>query len=334
LERKRYLQIAAVVIVVLILGAGLYNYVYLPSLPKELTKFKLVMISPPQDANWEYTYANDTGIYREEGLEVEIAVVRTPPEAAQALLSGDVDATSSVDAVFGTFLGGAQQIRIVSAMARPIFALYVRPEVNSIQDVKSIAVPGRGSSADVLSREYLIQHGLKPDVDVSFQYLSQPTLLPALLSRQVDAIALGTGGYTPLNEGKAKMLFKFAEEYPKWIQSGLTVTEKTIAEKPQLVKAFVKALYRSQVALLQNKEKAIEYAVNHFKLDRDYATFVYEYAYQGGAYGAATKIIPDMPIGDLEYTMQMVAKYMSVPAPSIQGCIDTQFMDQVKKELG
>ena len=115
LERKRYLQIAAVVIAVLILGSGLYNYVYVPSLPKELTKFKIVCIVPLQDGYWELLYANDTGIYREEGLEVQITVVRTPTEAAQALLSGDVDATSSVDSVsLGLYLGGAQQIRVVS----------------------------------------------------------------------------------------------------------------------------------------------------------------------------------------------------------------------------
>ena len=43
----------------------------------------------------------------------------------------------------------------------------------------------------------------------------------------------------------------------------------------------MRALYRSQVALFQNKEKAIEYAVNVLKLDKDYATFVYEFAYEG-----------------------------------------------------
>ena len=66
----------------------------------------------------------------------------------------------------------------------------MKPEVNSIQDVKSIAVPGRGSSADILVREYLAAHGLKPDVDVSLQYLTTATMLPAFLSGQVDAVCL------------------------------------------------------------------------------------------------------------------------------------------------
>lgn len=333
MERKTYVQIAAVVIVILVLGAALYNYVYLPSLPRELKKFTFVTTVAPKDGFWEYSYANDTGIYREEGLEVEIIVTRTPTEMTQALLAGDADAIGAIGEVGRAYLGGAQGLRIVAVTMRASFALWVKPEVNSIQDVKSIAVPGRGSDADVLVREYLTQHGLTPEVDVSLQYLTIPTMLPAFLSGQVDAMAPGTGGYPALRDGKAKILFQFAKEFPKWCMLGISTSEKVIAEKPEVLKAFLRALYRSQVALIQNKEKAIEYAVNVLKLDKDYATFVYEFAYEG-KYGAATKIAPGMPVGDLEYMLTIDAKYMGVQAKPIEGLVDTTFMEQVQKELG
>ena len=324
---------AAVLIAILILGAAFYNYVYVPSLPSQSTKLTLVATVDPKDGFWEYKYANDTGIYEEEGLEVQIILVKTPKEMMQAFLAGDVYVTQSVSEPLSAYLTGAKGIRVVSVMARASFALVVKPEVNSIQEVKSVAIPGRGTAGDLLMREYLVAHGVKPDVDVSLQYLAIPTMLPAFLAGQVDAFLGGTSAYPALKAGQGKILFQFAEEFPRYCVSGLTVTEKMIAEKPQVVKAFVKALYRSQVALIQNKEKAIEYAVNVLGLDKDYATFVYEFAFEG-KYGAATKMVPDMPLGDLEYTIGMLAKYMDVPAKPIEGVVDTTFMDQVKKELG
>lgn len=333
LERKGYVQIAAVVIVILVLGAALYSYVYLPSLPRELKKLKFVTTVAPKDGFWEYSYANDTGIFREEGLEVEIIVTRTPSEMVQALLSGEVDVIVSIGDSLRAYLGGAEQIRIVMVTMRASFALFVRPEVNSIEEIESIAAPGRGSDGDVLIREYLLAHGLEPDVDVSLQYLAIPTTLPAFLSGQVDAIIAGTNAYPAFKDGKAKILFQFAEEFPKWCMVGLTVTDKMIREQPEVVNAFAKSIYRSQVDLIQNKEKAMQYAVDVLGLEKGYATFVYEYAYEG-KYGAATKIIPDMPIEDLEYEIQLDAKYMGVQAKPIQGAIDTTFLEQVKKELG
>jgi ABC-type nitrate/sulfonate/bicarbonate transport system substrate-binding protein len=333
LKGKTYVAIAAVAIVILILGSAFYSYVYLPSLPKELQKFKLVAGVPPNDGYWELPYASDMGIYREEGLEVELLLVRTPTEMMQALVAGDADAAYSIGEAIGIYLGGSEQLRIVSVTMRPAFALWVKPEINSIQEVKSIAVSGRGAAGDVLLREYLLQHGLTPEVDVALTYTAVPATLPAFLSGQVDAFVLGTSGYPTMKDGSAKILTQFAKEFPKYCMGGIAVAQKSIAERPQVVKAFVKALYRSQVALIQNKQKAIEYAVNVLKLDKNYATFVYEFAYEG-KYGAATKMIPDMPVGDLEYTLQITAKYMSVPTKPIEGCVDTMFMDQVKKELG
>ena len=332
MERIRYVQIAAALVAILILGAALYNYVYLPSLPQELTKIKIATPVAPKDGFWEYQYAADAGMYREEGLEVEILIVRTPGEVAQALLSGDVDAALNVDSTIASYLAGAEEVKVVSVMMRPSFALVVKAEVNSIQDVKSVAIPGRGSAADVMTREYLLQHGLEPDVDVSFQYLAIPTTLPALLAGEVDGIAAGTNAYPALSSGEAKILFQYAKEFPQWCQSGLSVSEKTITERPQIVKGLVRALYRSQTDLMQDKENAMDYAINTLELDEDYATFVYEFAFEG-KYGVATKITPDMPVADLEWNLQILAKQMGVPAKPIEGCIDTTFMDEVQKEL-
>ena len=48
--------------------------------------------------------------------------------------------------------------------------------------------------------------------------------------------------------------------------------------------------------------------------------------------GAATKIMPDMYIGDLQHVMDMIAEFMGVEPKRIEDVCDPTFIEQAKKE--
>ena len=66
--------------------------------------------------------------------------------------------------------------------------------------------------------------------------------------------------------------------------------------------------------------------------DREYAV-IYEYACEG-KYGLPTKMLPDMPVNNLEYTKNILVQLLNVEDMSIYDMIDITFMDTAKKELG
>jgi ABC-type nitrate/sulfonate/bicarbonate transport system substrate-binding protein len=323
-------RIVTIALIVVFAVPLVYYFVYIPSLPPQ--NVKIAVPIPVENGYWEFSYANYTNLYMEQKLAVEIQVMRNPQEAMQALIAGDVHFVSSIGDSIRTYLGGSDDLRIVLVVGRPSFGLWVHPEIESFQDIEIIATAGRGSDGDVMIREHMLSLGLDPETDITIQNLNFPALMPAFLNDEVDAITIGTGGYTALNQGK-KMLFHFAEKFPQWCTGGLVTTQTMIDEKPDVVKAMVKAVYQSQVHLKENKNQAIAFAVDEFGFEQDHATFLYEFMYEG-TYGAAYKILPVLPIADLEYTMGISAQYTGADVKPIAGVVDSSFYDQVKSELG
>lgn len=333
MKKSTQIAIIAIVVSALIAVPTLYYFVYLPTIPSPLKKVKLLMGLPPEQGNWEWIYADYAGIYEEEGIEMEITPTRgSHTEVLQAFLAGESDfLLGGEDCIRARLMGVS--VKVVLLTGRIPWGLWARPGIESIQDVKSIAVGhGRGTGGHILVTEYLLRHGIKPE-DVSIRFMDMAALAPALLEGQVDAAVVSARiGLEALRSGY-KLLFGGAEEFPDYYAGGLSATEKTIAEKPEVVKAMVKALYRSLVFLMEHKEEAIEYAVNVLKLDPEFATFLYEWHYEGKHIGEV-RIKPDIPVEGIEYTMKMLAKYNDLEEIPVEQCIDTSFIKQVKKELG
>ncbi len=78
---------------------------------------------------------------------------------------------------------------------KPFWALVVRPEVNSVKDLKGkvIAVAGMAGAHHGTTRAILRQHGLDPDKDVVFKVVGIGSRLPALLTRSMDGGLLDYG---------------------------------------------------------------------------------------------------------------------------------------------
>jgi ABC-type nitrate/sulfonate/bicarbonate transport system substrate-binding protein len=333
---NKYSKIAAVILCVVIivsLGVVYYNNVYLPSIqPKTLQSVTIMIPTNPADGYWVYQYANDSGIYAEEGLQVQLTPVRTTQEMIQAVIGGDADGCTAIGDSFRAILAGDNQLRVVLALHRTTFGCIVRPEINQFTEVKSWGFIGRGSDGEVLTDALYQQQGINPDT-LSIQALSFPAVMPALLAGQIDATPLGMSAYAAINASQVKMLFRYADSFPQYANGGLVVTQDMITNKPEVVKALVESFYRSQIYIMNHKEESINWAVNQLKIDRGYATFIYETEYTD-KYGTPIEFKPDMPFDDLTYTMQTCANYMGVSPIPIQNCTDATFLTQVKNKLG
>ena len=78
---------------------------------------------------------------------------------------------------------------------KPFWSLVVRPEVNSVKDLKGrvMAVAGMGGSHYGITRLILKQHGLDADKDVVFKVVSIGARLPALSAGAMDGGLLEYG---------------------------------------------------------------------------------------------------------------------------------------------
>lgn len=319
--------IAIAIITVIAITVPIVYYVFLQTPPQEIT---LLCPVDPQVGYWEFLYAVDSGIFREEGINVSIVVVRSPQQAHQSFLAGEAEFMMAAESGIQLRLMG-EPTKTILCTARNTFALWVKPEIESIYNVTTIGMPhGRGGAGDSLTREYLLSHGLTPDVDVTIRYMDHPAILPALLAGEIDAATLSSSaGLATYNLGYYP-LFGYAIEYPDYMLIGLTTTETIIDEQPDACKAIVKGVYRSLTYIMTHKEETIDYAVNTLGFNQEEATFIYEWMYEN-EYGGR---LLDLPADGIEYTMKMLAKYLDYDEIPVEDCIDSSFLEQAKAELG
>jgi len=315
------------IITVIAIAVPVVYFVFLQTPPQEV---KLVTPVDPKVGYWEWIYAVDSGIFMEEGLNVSIVTVRSPQQLHQTFLAGEAEFMIGAEGGIRLRLMG-EPTKTILCTNSPAYALWVKPEIESIYNVTSLAMPhARGGSSDSLTREYLLSYGLTPDVDVTIRYMDHPALLPALLAGEVDAATLSSSaGLATYNLGYYP-IFGYAIEFPDYMNMGLATTEAIIDGQPDVCKAMVKGVYRSLTYIMTHKEETIDYAVNTLGFSQEEATFFYEWHYES-EYGGR---ILDLPVDGIEYTMKMLAKYLGHEEILVEDCIDSIFLEQAKAELG
>src|SRR5258707_13832478 len=136
-----------------------------------------------------FTAAKEKGYYQEEGLDVNLVVMRDTL-GISALIGGNAEFASMSGAGMTAMLGGVPLRFVYSTFFRPMFWLYAKPEFQDLKSLrgKRIGVTGLGSGPDNLLREVLKRTGIEGGRDATILALGLPaTLATALRNGIVDA---------------------------------------------------------------------------------------------------------------------------------------------------
>ena len=209
---------------------------------QELVKVPVQMpaISPAVST---FALARDRGYYRQEGLDVQLVLI---PSALgmQALLGGNIKFSTAGGSGILPILRGAPVKFVFTTFNRPMFWLYAKPEIRSVENLKGkkVGVSGLGSGPDSLLREILKKHGLEGSRDVVILPVGSGTgRFFALQAGSVDAAMLSVPANLLAQDAGFRELVSFLNE--EWIelQGTVNVTDQLLATDPILVEKFLRA---------------------------------------------------------------------------------------------
>src|SRR5687767_14038133 len=104
---------------------------------------------------------NETGLYKKEGLDVQLVYIPSSTTMAQAMFAKEV-AISTVNSgsVVSSGLQGGDLVLMGAVINSAAFYIIARPEITNLQELKGkrIGVTRLGSSSDFAIREYLHKH--------------------------------------------------------------------------------------------------------------------------------------------------------------------------------
>src|SRR3974390_3439672 len=216
--------------------------------------------SPPNIIHMPVIVAKELGLYKKAGLDVDIVSLGDGVKVYRALLAGNIEfgLTPGAPTIMGRSNGAA--VKALSANLPKFEAsMVVRADIKTMADLKGkrIGIQEPGGFADLLSRSVLRAAKIDPK-DVNFVSIASEDV-PALVAGQVDTAILHVEQEV-VARSKVPSLHVIArmwEIQPKNLNTVLAVTEKTIAEKRNALKVFIKGNIEATRIMYTDRAKVL-----------------------------------------------------------------------------
>jgi NitT/TauT family transport system substrate-binding protein len=226
--------------------------------PDKLTRVRMALAAR-STTSMPFFVAQERGFFREEGLEVELIVMQAI-QTIQATLANSTQFASATGSAVSSAVRGADIKVILAVTDRPSFDLIAQPNITSVQQLrgKKIGTGGVGGLAEILARQILIAHGVRPEeVTILATGPSHVTYL-SLKAKVIDAAPLQMPlTFTAQDEGFRKLVD--AGDFYRAVQGGLATTKAMLAEQPELVTKVVRAMMRAIRLIKADRKYGIEF---------------------------------------------------------------------------
>ncbi|MSP41409.1 MAG: ABC transporter substrate-binding protein [Deltaproteobacteria bacterium] len=225
-----------------------------------------------------FSIARDRGYYRQEGLDVQLVLI---PSALgmQALLAGNIKFSTAGGSGLLPILRGAPVKYIFTTFNRPMFWLYAKPEIRSVESLKGkkVGVSGLGSGPDSLLREILKKYGLEGGRDVLILPVGSGTgRFFALQVGSVDAAMLSVPANLLAQDAGFRELVSFIDQ--EWIelQGTVNVTDQLLTSEPILVEKFLRATLKGFIHFRDLRSQTITNLARFLRSKEDATGRIYD----------------------------------------------------------
>jgi NitT/TauT family transport system substrate-binding protein len=202
--------------------------------------------------------AQQEGLFKKHGVDVELIHIPSSSRGIQAILAGEI-AFSFMDGVNAAQanLKGANLVLVAGATNRQVFSLMAKPEFKRIADLKGkkIGITRVGSSTHTSAIFALSSAGLRTNDYQLLPLLEVPNIYTALAAGQIDA-----GVMSPPTNARAKRsgfveLMNVAKEGPEFVSVAVGTSRSYIKANEDIVRRVVRA-YAEGVQIFKNNKPA------------------------------------------------------------------------------
>lgn len=234
---KRFLPIIGIILLLILLIFGTYNYI-------STTEETIVVGYLPTTLDSALFVADDLGMYKREGLKIQMVPFRTGSELIDAAEKNMIDVgyvgippvTSAVDQ--------NSSVKIVAAVNQEGSGIIVSntSNITKITDLKGkkILIPKKGSIQDVLLRYLLLKNNVDP-ASVNITEMEVPLMEDALVSGKVDGFVAWEPYVSQAKiNGNGKVIMNSNDIWPNNPTCVIVSTDSFIKQKPDRLKKFLK----------------------------------------------------------------------------------------------
>jgi ABC-type nitrate/sulfonate/bicarbonate transport system substrate-binding protein len=289
-----------------------------------------IAVSNPNMPNLTAAMAQKNGFFKEANLDAEI-IRMNPNVAITALATGDIDYCQLFGAVVGGAIAGLP-VRIVAGfLDNWPMTLIAQPEYKSLKDLKgkTLGISSFGATPDVAARMMLKQAGIDSDKEIKILALgSDAARLAALKQRVVDVVVISPPADAQMEKQGFRILAR-AYELFNFPYLGLGTHMRKIKEKPDEIRATIRATIRANRFIRDNREEAVRMLINWGKVEQEFAYASYDalrnlFNADGGVPEDGLRLVIDQARRSAKVTREVAASEVA----------DFTFLREALAELG
>jgi ABC-type nitrate/sulfonate/bicarbonate transport system substrate-binding protein len=229
------------------------------SLPLRKVRMAFTSLSGSMSPPW---YAQMGGIFKKNGLEVEVIAMPSGVEGMNALIAGEVEflQISGGTTVSGA-LGGADVMITGTTVDTLIQNLMARPEIERAEQLrgKALGITRFGTSIDTGARIALRHFGLVPEKEVAIvQVGGMESIVPAMQANRIQAGILSYPSITQAKKLGHHTLLDISSLGIPYASTGISTRGRLIREEPDLVRRYM----ASQVEAIARAKKDRSFALS------------------------------------------------------------------------
>ncbi len=241
----------------------------------------------------------------------------------KALIAGDFDISMSAGSALAAAVRGAPVKIVYVHVAKPLYFLYARAGIDNLKGLEGarIGVDAVGGSQDVAVRLAMQGAGADPG-KVIFMGMGFPAIPGALIATAVDAGVISP----PLQFQLAKSDKTFTDlgflgDLIPSVSGGLATSDKMIRDRPDAVRAVLRAHRRAHRFILEDREQVLPIMAKFMNLSPDEAASTYDMVM---AQFNKTGVVPVDK--QREMVAEQVATLKVASAPPLEALFDFSFI--------
>ena len=224
----------------------------------------------------------DAGIFKKNGLDVNILTAQSTVPCIQSMLAGEAQ-VGNPETVAGLIANqnGANFVNIMNYQKTILFELFVRSEIKSPQDLKGkkMGINRFGATAESMSRIMLKNLGLDPHKDMTFVQVgggSERAL--SLMNNVVQASLFSPPEPVRLaKEPSLRLLAKLSDQGVVYPYLNLVTTRKYLKDRPDVIRNFVRGYLESLKFYATSKTESTDIIAKWLRIkDKELVDYVHK----------------------------------------------------------
>ena len=244
-------------------------FICAPSFAQEKMRMGLSSVSALHSAVW---IAEQKGLFRKHGVDVEVIVTGQGGTAVSALLANDIQTASSAgDALVNAALHGGDTVMIAGVINKGLQRIMVRSEIKTPADLKGkkVGVTRIGAVSHSVLLMMLKRWNMSPNDVQVIQVGSSPNMLASLEKGGIDAAVLTIPSMFVAEDRGYKVLIDLADTDIYYLHTMIASTRSYIKGNRDKLIRYLKGYLEGIAYFKQNRKESLDVVKKKLRLSAD-----------------------------------------------------------------